>query len=472
MPMSVKDLESWESVCSFLKGDLGEAAFSSWIAPLSAVLDDHGHVTITAPSRYVCDRVQTDFGGGIRDAWRSVNPSVRRITYQVKESRGSVALDDDDDDEVDVEAAAAGGGAIKQPPARACASGALGPDTAPLNPRYSFESFVVGRPNEFAHAAATRVAEDAKAPFNPLFIHGDPGLGKTHLMHAIARRRKERFPAQKVLFVPSETFLIEFLSALQSQSSQNFKHALRDVDMLLVDDIHWLFGKTRTQEEFFHTFNALVDRGKHIVVSSEKSPMDLSGLTDRLRSRLSWGLVADLHPTDYELRRGILETKLAETMKNEGEVGIDPKVLDFMAHRIVSGVRTLEGALKRVVAQASLFNQTVTIELAQRVLQDVLRHSDRKVSIEEIQRKVAAHYDIKLSEMYSPNRQRAVARPRQIAMYLCKSLTQRSLPEIGSRFGGRDHTTVMHAIRRVTQLRQTDSAIDEDVERLRRSLEG
>ncbi|MDH5410147.1 MAG: chromosomal replication initiator protein DnaA, partial [Alphaproteobacteria bacterium] len=262
-------------------------------------------------------------------------------------------------------------------------------------------------------------------------------------------------------------FMYQFIRALRYKDTVAFKEQFRSVDVLMIDDFQFISGKESTQEEFFHTFNALVDQNRQIVISADKSPNDLEGIEERMRSRLGWGLVADLHPTTYELRLGILQSK-AETMG----VDMPPKVLEFLAHKITSNVRELEGALNRIVAYSSLVGRPITLENAQEVLHDLLRANDRRVTIEEIQKRVAEHFNIKLAEMSSARRSRAVARPRQVAMYLAKQLTARSLPEIGRKFGGRDHTTVMHAVRKVDELRGLDAAFAEDVELLKRMLEG
>ncbi|MCA0451241.1 MAG: chromosomal replication initiator protein DnaA, partial [Proteobacteria bacterium] len=336
----------------------------------------------------------------------------------------------------------------------------------PLDPRFTFQSFVTGKSNEFAAAAAKRVAEEAKVPFNPLFLYGGVGLGKTHLMHAIAWHIRKKHPSRRVVYLSAEKFMYQFIRAMRFKDTMSFKEQFRSVDVLLVDDVQFISGKDATQEEFFHTFNALVDQNKQIVLSADKSPADLEGLEDRVRSRLGWGLVADIHPTTYELRLGILETK-AEKL---GTI-VPPKVLEFLAHKIVANVRELEGSLNRIVAHATLIGRPISLEGAQEVLHDILRASDRRVTIEEIQKKVAEHFAIRLADMHSPRRARAVARPRQVAMYLAKQLTSRSLPEIGRKFGGRDHTTVMHAVRKIEELRGSDIAFSEDIELLRRMLE-
>ena len=339
--------------------------------------------------------------------------------------------------------------------------------SSPLDVRFTFDNFIVGKPNELAHAAALRVADSDAVAFNPLFLYGGVGLGKTHLMHAIAWAIRERTPQRKVLYMSAEKFMYQFVRALRFKDTMSFKEQFRSVDVLMIDDIQFICGKESTQEEFFHTFNALIDQNKQVIVSADKSPSDLEDMKERLRSRLGWGLVADLHPTTYELRLGILEQK-REMLKRE----IPQNILEFLAHKITSNVRELEGALNRIIAHFELTGSSITIEGAQDLLQDLLRANDRRVSVEDIQRKVAEHYNIRLSDMHSPRRARMVARPRQIAMYLAKALTEHSLPEIGRKFGGRDHTTIMHGVRRIEELIVNDSSIREDVELLRRAIGG
>ena len=338
---------------------------------------------------------------------------------------------------------------------------------APLDARFTFDSFIVGKSNELAHAAARRVAESAAVKFNPLFLYGGVGLGKTHLMHAIAWHIREQSPERKVIYMSAEKFMYQFIRALRYKDTMAFKQQFRSVDVLMIDDVQFIAHKDTTQEEFFHTFNALVDHNRQVIISADRSPSDLEGIEERIKSRLGWGLVADIHPTDYELRLGILQSKAERT---DGEV--PERVLEFLAHRITSNVRELEGALNRVTAYASLTGRPVTLEMTQEVLTDLLRANDRRVSIEDIQRHVADYFNLRLSDMLSARRSRAVARPRQIAMYLAKQLTTRSLPEIGRKFGGRDHTTVMHAVKRIAELRQIDSSLEDDLQHLSRVLEG
>ena len=476
--------EVWARIRGRLRDEVGELEYRSWLRQmtLSALVGEE--VVVTLPTRFLRDWVRGHYGDRLQALWQAEVPSIRRIDFRVLPEARAEALKPAGKAEMPrptahgatrparAEAAEAG---LAEPLGRAAeprAADSRGDWSAPLDPRFTFDTFVVGKPNEFAHACARRVAERPATPgFNPLFLYGGVGLGKTHLMHATAWAIREHGaqdgrPPQSVAYMSAEKFMYRFIAALRSQSTMEFKESLRSVDVLLIDDLQFLIGKDNTQEEFFHTFNALVDAGKQIVVSSDKSPSDLAGIEDRLRTRLGQGMVADLHATTYELRISVLQSKVAQA-----GVAVPVKVLEFLAHKIATNVRELEGALNRLIAHANLFGRAVTLEGAQDVLHDVLRAHDRRLTIEEIQKKVAEHYNIRLSDMSSPRRARNVARPRQVAMYLAKQLTTRSLPEIGRRFGGRDHTTVMHAVSRVAELMQGDNAFAEDVELLRRMLE-
>lgn len=464
-------IEQWENVKSNLRVEFGDATFQSWIAPLTVNSIREGVVTLEAPNRFVATRVESSYDDRIRAAWRRRDPGVRRVIYRVETEKVAAMTSG--------QHAAAHNGAHSpandksddRTGSRRSAEATPALYSVRLNERLCFENYVVGRPNEFAFAAAKRVSEAEYTPFNPLFLYGQSGLGKTHLLHSIAWRRKELYPNEKHLFISAETFLSEFMHALRHNDTRNFKDSLRSADMLIIDDIHIIMGRDRTQEEFFHTFNWLADQQRQIVLSADRSPNSMDGLDERLRSRLGWGLVADLHPTDYELRLGILQSKTEAALAKSDGLQVDPAVLEFLARRISENVRTLEGALNRLFAAAALVGRPATVEMAQRELQDLLKKSNRKISIEEIQRRVAEHFNIRVADMHSPRRARSVARPRQIAMYLAKQLTQKSLPDIGEKFGGRDHTTVMHAVRKINELRLEDSAFDDDVERLRRMLE-
>jgi chromosomal replication initiator protein len=451
----------WARIRTRLHGEVGEMEYRNWLRQMTLSAIDGDEITVLLPTRFLCDWVRSRYGDRLNSLWSEENPAIRRVDIRVggptAPSTGlAVSL------------------ATTEPPA-AAAKLEERMDQRPdltIDPRFTFDAFVVGKPNEFAYACARRVAEQPSSPgFNPLFLYGGVGLGKTHLMHAVAWElvgcaNSGVGRPVSVAYMSAEKFMYRFIAAIRSQSTMQFKEQLRSVDVLMIDDLQFLIGKDNTQEEFFHTFNALVDVGKQIVVSADKSPSDLSGLDDRLRTRLGYGMVADLHATTFELRISILEAKASRA-----GVAVPAKVLDFLAHKITGNVRELEGALNRLVAHANLFGRPITVETTQEVLHDLLKAHDKRVTIEEIQKRVAEHFAIRLTDMSSARRARAVARPRQVAMYLAKQLTSRSLPEIGRRFGNRDHTTVMHAVARVGDLMNRDAAFAEDVELLRRLLE-
>jgi chromosomal replication initiator protein len=455
---------SWRRIRSRLRGELGNTTFERWIESVEFGETDGARVVLNVSTRFLRDWVAPRYGDRLRALWQSERPGTETVDIVVrpglKEPSPPQAAET-------VAAEVTGEGGAE---AHARSGDRFGEGEvigAILDSRYSFDNFVVGKPNEFAHAAARSVAESDDMPFNPLFIYGGVGLGKTHLMHAIALRVRARTPKRRVIYLSAEKFMYQFIRALRFKNIMGFKELFRSVDVLLIDDVQFIGGKESTQEEFFHTFNALVDQNKQVVVSGDRSPADLEYMDERMRSRLSWGLVAEVHQTSYELRLGILQAK-AEQL---GATQVPPKVLEFLAHKITSNVRELEGALIRVIAHATLVGRPITLETTQEVLHDLLRANDRRVTIEEIQKRVAEYYNIKVSEMSSARRAQMVARPRQVAMYLAKQLTSRSLPEIGRKFGNRDHTTVMHAVRKVDQLSQADAGFAEDVELLRRMLE-
>ncbi len=453
----------WTRVCDRLKADVGDVEYRTWLRQMSLAGLDGDEVTIRMPTRFLRDWVRSHYGDRLAALWRAENPSVQRVDLRVGAStaRPPVVAET-------LPAGPAPSAARIDDRGEARADPRAAELASALDPRFSFDAFIVGKPNEFAYACARRVAEHpASQGFNPLFLYGGVGLGKTHLMHAVGLElsRRDGSRPTSVTYMSAEKFMYRFIAAIRSHSTMDFKDSMRSVDVLMVDDVQFLIGKDSTQEEFFHTFNALVDAGKQIVISSDKSPSDLD-VEQRLRTRLGCGMVADLHATTFELRVSILEAKAARA-----GVDVSHRVLEFLAHKITSNVRELEGALNRLLAHASLFGRPVTLESTQEVLRDVLKAQDRRVTIEEIQKRVAEHYHLRLSEMSSARRARNVARPRQVAMYLSKQLTSRSLPEIGRKFGNRDHTTVMHACSRVAEIMGVDAGFAEDVELLRRMLE-
>ncbi|MAU46992.1 MAG: chromosomal replication initiator protein DnaA [Yangia sp.] len=454
--------EQWGALQDQLSSTIGENNYKTWIQPIEFHCIEPGGIAVfNVPTNFIGTYVSQNFGELLLAKLASMDSEIRRLKFQV-------ANVDTRPSQQPRPAPAAGSAASTQ--TATATSGDVLPG-APLDARFTFDSFIVGKPNELAHAAAKRVAEGGQVTFNPLFLYGGVGLGKTHLMHAIAWDLRNHRPDLNVLYLSAEQFMYRFVQALRERRMMDFKELFRSVDVLMVDDVQFIAGKDSTQEEFFHTFNALVDQNKQIIISADRAPDEIKDLENRIRSRLQSGLVVDLHPTDYELRLGILQSKVQNYRLQYPSLQLDDGILEFLAHRISTNVRVLEGALTRLFAFASLVGQPITMELTQDCLADVLRASDRKISIEEIQRKVAEHYNIRLSDLIGPKRVRNFARPRQVAMYLCKQLTARSLPEIGRRFGGRDHTTVMHGVKRIEELRTQDSQIADDVELLRRALE-
>lgn len=447
---------SWERVCTKFKKEFGQQAFTTWLGQLGYNGLDGGTVELTAPTKFVRDWIQRNYGPRLKDFFHAEDPRVKSLSIRLA-AKGAVPA-------TPQQPVARTGETAEAPEARS--NGAM--DQGSLDPKYTFDSFVVGKSNELAYAAAKRIAESDEVSFNPLFLHGGVGLGKTHLMHAIAWEVKRRAPEKNVTYVSAEKFMFEFIAAIRYKDTHAFKQKFRTADLLMVDDVQFIANKDSTQEEFFHTFNALIDKRCQLVITADRSPTDLEGIEERIVSRLGWGLVADIHPTDYELRLGILQSKAEQAPGVE----VPDEVLEFLARRIISNVRELEGAMNRVMAYATLVGRPITIEMTRDVLQDLIRANDRKVTIDEIQRTVAEYYNLRLAEMLSQRRSRVIARPRQVAMYLSKQLTSRSLPEIGRKFGGRDHTTVMHAVRKIEDLVRSDSRLDEDIIRLTRMLAG
>ena len=451
--------EKWGQLRQRLIKTVGQNNYKNWIEPIEYHGTENGVATFDVPTNFLGNYVNQNFADVILHELRAEDANIRRLRFAVPAHVNATTRPS----AVDATATAAVTTTQRE--------GRNGLTTAPLDARFTFDKFVVGKPNELAHAAAKRVAEGGPVTFNPLFLYGGVGLGKTHLMHAIAHELRERRPDLNVLYLSAEQFMYRFVQALRDRKMMDFKEIFRSVDVLMVDDVQFIAGKDSTQEEFFHTFNALVDQNKQIIISGDRAPGEIKDMEDRVKSRLQSGLVVDLHPTDYELRLGILQSKTDLQRKNYPGLEVEDGVLEFLAHRISTNVRVLEGALTRLFAFASLVGREINMELTQDCLSDVLRASERKITVEEIQRKVSDHYNIRLSDMIGPKRLRSYARPRQVAMYLCKKMTSRSLPEIGRRFGGRDHTTVMHGVKRIEELKVQDGQIAEDLELLRRALE-
>jgi len=424
----------WNDVQAALKAGMSATSFSSWIEPLELKHLEDKVAIFEVPTGFIGNYVDQNFGDQIIYQLNRHEQQVQRLRFDVSNTQTAPA------------------------PKVAKKASTDGYGDSAIDSRFTFDTFVVGKPNELANAAARRVAEGGPVTFNPLFLYGGVGLGKTHLMHAIANELRERQPELNVLYLSAEQFMYRFITALRERKMMDFKQIFRSVDVLMVDDVQFIAGKDSTQEEFFHTFNALVDAQKQIIISADRAPGEIKDLEDRIRSRL-------------ELRLGVLQSKVETQKAQYPNLTIVDGVLEFLAHRITSNVRVLEGALTRLFAFASLVGRDITMELMQDCLSDVLKASDRKVTVEEIQRKVSEHYNIRISDMVGPKRVRNFARPRQVAMYLSKHMTSRSLPDIGRRFGGRDHTTVMHGVKKIEELKIIDSQIADDLELLRRALE-
>ena len=450
--------DTWGQVREELIKRVGKNNYTTWIEPLRLSHLKNGVASFEVPTTFFGDWVLRNFGDHIRGQLAVAGFPVDRVEFTV----GAAPLNG---------VAPKSGLRSGAKPNRAMAANVEDASGAQLEQRFTFDNFVVGKPNELAHAAARRVAEGGPVTFNPLFLYGGVGLGKTHLMHAIAHELSFSRPDLHVLYLSAEQFMYRFVQALRDRQIMDFKELFRSVDVLMVDDVQFIAGKESTQEEFFHTFNALVDQNKQIVISADRAPGEIKDLEDRIRSRLQCGLVVDLHPTDYELRLGILQAKLDHYANQYRGLTMSPGVLEFLAHRITTNVRVLEGALMRLFAFASLVGREINLDLVQECLSDILRSSEKRLTIEEIQRKVAEHYNVRLSDMIGPKRLRTIARPRQVAMYLSKQMTSRSLPEIGRRFGGRDHTTIMHGVRKIEELMAGDGQLADDVQLLKRLLQ-
>jgi chromosomal replication initiator protein len=440
----------WDQVLSRIEGQVGKHSFSTWFKPTSLLTDGGNSLSIRVPNLLFVEWLPKHYSVVLAEALREVGRADARLVFVpdagAAESSRPVT--------------------IVNPPAPEFEEPAgvglnANPRAGSLIPRYTFDSFIVGPSNQFAHAACRAVAETPSRSYNPLFIHGGVGLGKTHLMHAIGHYVVQHHPGLSLLYISSERFMNEMINAVRFDRILDFRSRYRSVDVLLVDDIQFVSGKEGTQNEFFHTFNALHDAQKQIVISSDRPPHEIPALEERLRSRFEWGLIADINPPDIETKAAILKKKA------EGEaVPLPDNVAMYMASRIKTNIRELEGSLIRLIAYASLTSKPLTIELAKDVLKNVLDHDEKAVTIEQIQKFVADYYQLKLNELKSRNNSKSVAMPRQVAMYLCKTLTHASLPEIGRSFGGKHHSTVIHSINKVEDLRKKDSEFDKQVTNL------
>jgi len=441
----------WHQCLNRLRNELSQEQFNTYVAPLQAISEDNS-LRLLAPNPYVVTWLR--------------NNCLQRIRELTLNSGGNAPM------EVVIDVGTRGAGTVVLTPGNGAA-----PQEAPamtrseflsgarLNPDFSFESFVQGKSNQLARAGAFQVAENPGVSYNPLFLYGGVGLGKTHLMHAIGNRILQKNPGARVAYVHSERFVSDMVRALQNNRMDEFKRSYRSLNALLIDDIQFFAGKERSQEEFFHTFNALFEERQQIVLSCDRYPKEVEGLEDRLKTRFGWGLTVAIEAPE-------LETSVAILMKKASQEGVSlPSEVAFLiAKRIRSNVRELEGALRRVIATSRFLDREITMEFAKKALGDLLSLQDRLVTIENIQKTVAQYYKIRVADLMSKRRNRAVARPRQVAMSLAKELTERSYPEIGEAFGGKDHTTVLHACRRIKELRETDTRVREDYANLLRTL--
>jgi chromosomal replication initiator protein len=450
----------WQKIQEKLKAEFGEATYKSWLSKLEFTCFSNHVLNINAPTKFMKEWVMTHYAAKIKNLWKEFDSSILSIEITTNRTNSSTNNTTTSITNSSIE--------IENKDENTSVSFLEDNISASLDERFTFDNFVVGGPNELAYAAAKSVAESSivRMESNPLFLYGGVGLGKTHLMHAIAWQIIKNKNDRKVLYLSAEKFMYLFVTALRKKDIMSFKKYFRSVDVLMVDDVQFICGKDSTQEEFFHTFNTLIDNNCQVVISADRSPTDLEGMEDRIKSRLGWGLVVDLHSTTYELRLGILESKI-EQMK----VSVPKSVIEFLAAKITSNVRELEGALNKVVAHSRLINREITLENTYEILKDLLRSVERVISIEDIQKKTAEHFNIKISDLVSSRRLRSLARPRQIAMYLAKNFTSKSLAVIGKKFGGKDHTTVMHAIKTVESLIAKDFEVAEDVKILSRKVD-
>lgn len=480
--------EQWDRVKKRLRAELGEDVFTSWFARVDMEGHNNGTVRLSVPTRFLKQWIQSHYSERLVGLWKNECDDIHKIELTVRgavrprpaaakpAARPAIAGKAADmrpiqvNDPVGLRAASPmqptmGG----RPGARSDLSSKDVLEGASLDPKYVFESFVEGESNVLALAAAKQVAGGGVVTFNPLYIHASVGLGKTHLMQAIANQA--RMAGRRVLYLTAEHFMYRFVAALQAQSAMSFKETLRSIDLLLIDDMQFLHGK-QVQQEFCHTLNALIDGARQVVVAADRSPAELESLDDRVRSRLAGGLVVNISEPDFQLRRAIIEDRMRTQQRSYPNFSVPEAVLDYVARNVTSSGRDLEGALNRLVAHNQLTNSPVTLEMAEITLRDLIRAAEpRRVKIEDIQRVVSKHYNVTKADLLSARRTRTIVRPRQIAMYLAKMMTPRSLPEIGRRFGNRDHTTVLHAVRKIEELSKADNGLAQELELLKRMLD-
>jgi chromosomal replication initiator protein len=463
-------LVSWSRVATRLRAELGEEVFSSWFARVEPEEFDGATLILSVPTRFLKSWISGHYGEKLLSAWQQELPKVMRVDLRLRQPTPLKRDVQDAPSQNPPQISQLSSAASFTHEAPAAQSSEL---TQGLDARLTFDCFVVGRNNRVAQAAARQVAEaQAGDPllFNPFYVHANVGRGKTHLLQAIAWQALQS--RRKVMYLTAEDFTFRFVSALKSKDSLSFKEKLRDIDILLIDDLQFLRG-TMTQQEFCHTLNTLIDAGKQIVVAADRAPVDLETLEERVRSRLSGGLVVEIGALEKDVRIDILNTKLKSAQLRHANLEMPEEVLEFVAENVTGNGRDLEGAFNRILAHNQLAQEPITLEFAETVIRDLVRaHEPRKVKIDDIQKVVARFYKVSRADLLSSRRAQTVVRPRQVAMYLSKALTPRSLPEIGRRFGGRDHTTVLHAVRKIESLMAKDQTLVNDVDCLRRELEG
>ncbi|KPF90721.1 chromosomal replication initiation protein [Rhodopseudomonas sp. AAP120] len=474
--MSNMEHDRWSRVKGRLRTSVGEDVYSSWFARMDLEAIQQESVHLSVPTRFLKSWIQTHYSDKVLTCWQAEIPEVNRIEVTVRSPMRAATPAAKDAAAPAEHRREEQRAAPELRSTNATAPAASNHDAlggSPLDPRLTFASFVVGRSNTLAHAAAKQVAEGRRGDpvmFNPLYIHSGVGLGKTHLLQAVTWAGNSG-TERKVLYLTAEKFMYGFVAALKTQTSLAFKEALRGIDVLVIDDLQFLQGKT-TQAEFCHTLNALIDAGRQVVVAADRPPSDLESLDERVRSRLAGGLVVEMATLGEDLRLGILKSRVVAARAHHASFDVPQPVLEYLARTITHNGRDLEGAINRLLAHSKLNNQPVTLEMAEHEVRDLIRPQEpKRIKIEDIQRVVARQYNVSRSDLLSSRRTANVVRPRQVAMYLAKTLTLRSLPEIGRRFGGRDHTTVLHAVRKIEGLVSKDTTLNDEVESLKRQLQ-
>jgi len=453
----------WEKCLNCLQDEFPSQQFNTWIRPLQAEHAD-SKLVLFAPNRFVLDWINERFLNRIRElvAQFCETPSPPTIYLEIgSKSSGNIGVSSESAGKIEFGAKQS----AREAPARHKTTADVPNHQSNVNINFTFDNFVEGKSNQLAKAASIQVAENPAVAYNPLYLYGGVGLGKTHLLHAIGNQIMRNNPQAKVLYLHSERFVADMVKALQTNSMNDFKRYYRTVDALLIDDIQFFAGKDRSQEEFFHTFNALLESQQQVILTCDRYPKEINGVEERLKSRFGWGLTVAVEPPELETRVAILMSKAEHS-----QINLPYEVAFFVAKRIRSNVRELEGALKRIIANAHFTGKAITLDFVKDALRDLLALQDKLITIENIQKTVAEYYKVKVADLLSKRRSRSVARPRQMAMALAKELTNHSLPEIGDAFGGRDHTTVLHACRVIAEFKQSNQDVEEDYTNLLRTL--